>query len=126
MSAAVTKLIMYVGSGLVLFLGVFFFGKKSGEKKADQEISDFKAYAEDEIRKANNETVKAKAEAQKLSAEKSLVKEASKIVSTPVQSNTGLKQEVQSALTREEMKSVLSKIIADSTKRAQEASKRYE
>lgn len=125
MSKILFKIIAIGASALFVVLLAFFKGKKSGEKKADKEISEFKAYAEEEIRKAVSVAAEATADKQKLERESSSLVEAVSIVTKKTQDNNpALKELVEASKDKSAMKSAIRNLIADSMKKAEEANNR--
>jgi len=105
MSELLLKILPFLGTALVLFLA----GRKSGQKKADKQISELRLQAEEEIRKANNRAGEAQAKATAAGKEGAVLKAAASAVYDKP------KQRIIDESTRDEILSAINDMIKEST-----------
>lgn len=109
------------------FASSFLLGSRRQAEKDRKEIETIKADTEEKISKANNEKAKAKAEVRKEKSERYILSEAIDIITKPkVVEEEDFEGEIEDAETDEDILKVMEFVKADSKKRAEEVSKRYE
>lgn len=119
------SILQYLIPGLAAIIAIFFYGRKSGLKKKDEEVDAVQDIAEKEIAEAESQAAKATAEAKKAETEARIIGNTAKIVMAHNSDDSA--QLMEKAERKDvDVTALVSEILASSRARAQEAKKRYE
>ena len=122
------KTILTIIGAIGAFFAFFLLGASRQKGKDEKTMKEYKAETEAAIRSVNQEAAKAEADKAKADVERYIMKKTVQIVTDPIVENHNeeLEKQAEKVTTDEEALDVLKAMQADSQRRAEELSKRYE